>query len=292
MIATKLRPYQEKAVEAAMEFLSRPRKRSEVVKPGILVAPTAAGKSHILAAIAGRLNRVLILQPSLELLRQNLGKYIQNGGVASVYSAGANMRQIGNVTYATLGTVKALGHLFEGFTLLIDEAHLYPPSGESMLGKFMAASGITRVLGLTATPFRLKSYRNSSELKFITRTRPRFFKEVVHVIQVSEMTENGYWSRLRYKSYNFQWTGLKAKRNGSDFTEKSMLTVWERQGMDGVIREIVARMIEHGRKSILVFVPSVKNARQLAATIPGAAAVWGDMKKENRDSVIISFKNG
>lgn len=44
--------------------------------------------------------------------------------------------------------------------MLIDEAHLYPRESDSMLGKFLEESGITHVLGITATPVKLQTNRD------------------------------------------------------------------------------------------------------------------------------------
>ena len=45
--------------------------------------------------------------------------------------------------------------------IIVDEAHLIPPGGEGMYQQFLADAKVInskmRVIGLTATPFRLKS---------------------------------------------------------------------------------------------------------------------------------------
>lgn len=290
-----LRPYQADAVNAGAEFFERKPQKVKgkyKVKAGVIVAPTAAGKSIIQAEIAATRPKVLILQPSIELLRQNISKYIASGRAASVYSAGANMKNLGPTTYATLGSIKHMGAAFSGYDLIIDECHLYPPQDESMMGRFLEESGIHKVLGMTATPFRLKSSRNSSELKFITRTYPRIFSEVIHCIQVREMVDAGYWSPLKYHSQKFRWQGLKLKANGSDYTDKSLAEVWKTEGMDGVVLETVRKSLLHGRRSILVFVPSVAAARSLSAKTPGSVAVWGEMKPDARARAINGFKAG
>lgn len=72
-------------------------------------------------------------------------------------------KDIAQITYATIGSIKSLGATFKqmGFTkMLIDEAHLYPRESDSMLGKFLEESGITHVLGITATPVKLQTNRD------------------------------------------------------------------------------------------------------------------------------------
>jgi DNA repair protein RadD len=97
-----LRDYQQNAVDASMHYIHSADKR-----PGAIIAPTAAGKSWIIAAIAKEHDGpILVLQPSIELLKQNFEKFEQLGGEASIYSAGVGSREVGHVTYATLGSIK------------------------------------------------------------------------------------------------------------------------------------------------------------------------------------------
>ena len=82
---------------------------------------------------------------------------------AGIYSASFGRKDIAQITYATIGSIKSLGATFKqmGFTkMLIDEAHLYPRESDSMLGKFLEESGITHVLGITATPVKLQTNRD------------------------------------------------------------------------------------------------------------------------------------
>ena len=68
-----LRDYQEVAVNRCIEYINSNNK-----KPGIVVAPTAAGKSWIIAETAKRYpNQILVLQPSIELLKQNYEKFME-----------------------------------------------------------------------------------------------------------------------------------------------------------------------------------------------------------------------
>lgn len=288
-----LRPYQEKAVAAGIAFLNSKSTGSKAKDRGVIIAPTAAGKSHIIAAIAKEVGKVVVLQPSQELLKQNYAKYVADGCEASIYSASLNEKNVGHVTFATIGSIKVKGHLFSGAKLIIDECHLFPPKDSSMLGTFMAGSKIVKVLGLTATPFRL----HKDELKFITRTVPKLFGCVVHCIQVSEITSQGYWSKLLYKPVRFDDKMLKLNSAGTDYTEDSVKKAYLANDMQGTIIHTVNKMLSPGdgfipRKSILVFVPTVEEAHQIAGKIDGAVAVWGLMSKDARDRCIDDFKDG
>lgn len=289
-----LRPYQVEAVEAGVEFLNSKPTGSKSKDKGIIVAPTAAGKSHIIAAIAKRVGKVVVIMHSAELLKQNFDKFIADGCEASIYSASLNTKDVGHVTFATIGSIKLKGHLFKGCKIIIDECHLFPPKDDSMLGKFMAAAGIKKVLGMTATPFRLYG----DELKFITRTNPKLFGSIVHCIQVQEITALGYWSKMLYKPVKFESGQLQLNSAKTDYTDESMKKAFKANDMAGTILHTVHMMFNPGdakfvaRKKVLVFVPSVDEARAMAAKIPNAVAVWGDMPKDERDRCIKGFKRG
>ena len=120
----ELRPYQVEPIQKGIDFFKK-----EKTVPSIIVAPTAAGKSLYVAKIAdGVEGNVIVLQPSKELLDQNHSKFKAFGGRGAIYSASFDSRRIGNVTFATIGSIKNLGHIFKakGFkSLLIDECFPY-----------------------------------------------------------------------------------------------------------------------------------------------------------------------
>jgi len=290
-----LRPNQVQPVQKGIDYFN-----SDKPAPAIIVAPTAAGKSIIIAKIVEGVNdKVLILQPSIELLNQNHSKYSMIGGKASIYSASAGQKNIGNVTYATIGSIVKLGEQFKaaGFTkMIIDEVHLFPRE-EGMLGRFLKSSGITHVLGLTATPLKLQNNVDVqgnpfSKLVMLTSKSKngQFFKDIIHVTQVSEMVEAGFWSKLEYEQYDFDETGLKYNSTKADYTEESLKAVYESNNITGKIIQKIADI--PNRKSIIVFVPSVKEAITLSRMIPNSVAVYGDMGKKERDNAISFFKKG
>lgn len=78
----QLRDYQQQASDAAVSFFQRNDKKN-----GIIVLPTGAGKSLVIADIAARLDApVLIFQPSKEILEQNYEKLCSYGVSMSGYS--------------------------------------------------------------------------------------------------------------------------------------------------------------------------------------------------------------
>jgi DNA or RNA helicases of superfamily II len=130
----KLRENQIEPVAIGVEFFRTPK-----MKPSIIVAPTAFGKSIVIAAIAKELGeKILVLQPSKELLEQNYNKFITLGGEASIYSASMGSKELGDVTYATIGSIINIAYKFKemGVTkIIIDECDRYPRNKSGQLRK-------------------------------------------------------------------------------------------------------------------------------------------------------------
>lgn len=142
----KLRPYQEEASKKAVEFFLDDKKNWNALE----VLPTASGKSLILADIAARLkDKVLVFSPTKEILEQNYKKYCSYGfDNASIYSASFKSKEISDVTFATIGSVKGHPELFTDFKyILIDEVHLVKP--ESGMYKEFLDKLKSKVIGLT-----------------------------------------------------------------------------------------------------------------------------------------------
>ncbi len=293
-----LRPNQTVPVNKAIAFF-----RDEKPKPSLIVLPTAWGKSVLTAFVAANItDKLIVLQPSKELLEQNYMKYVTlcGGFNAAIYSASFGKKEVAQITYATIGSIKNLGATFRrmGFTkMLIDEAHLFPREEDSMLGTFLRDSGITHVLGITATPVKLQqnydiSGKTYSKLVMLTSRSKKgnFFKEIIHVCQVQEMIQLGYWSPLHYEVCGFDGTLLRFNTNRSEYTEESVQLAFNANGgMQSVIDSIEAH---HDRKHILAFVPSVEDAINLTYLCEDSAVVYGDMDKNERAKVIANFRAG
>lgn len=293
----KLRDYQQQSSDAAIRFF----KDTKSKKNAIMVLPTGSGKSLIIADIAARLNGyVLVFQPSREILEQNFKKLCSYGVMdCSVYSASLNSKDVSRITFATIGSVINHPELFTHFNyVIIDECHLVNPK-EGMYKEFLSMLKC-KVLGLTATPYRLSSSRDfGSMLKFITRTRPCVFSDVIYHVQISTLLDMGYLAKLNYYQMNpVGWNELNLKVNttGADYTDKSVVREYERIDFYGFLVSIVRRLMNPKsggkRKGILVFTRFLKEAQRLTQSVPGTAIVSGDTPKKEREEILEAFKSG
>lgn len=292
-----LREYQQQASDAAINFFNGKSKNN-----AIIVLPTGAGKSLVIADIASRLDGcTLVFQPSKEILEQNFKKLCSYGIFdCSIYSASFNSKEVSRITFATIGSVRGHPEMFSHFkNVIIDECHLVNPK-EGMYRDFLATLR-RKVLGLTATPYRISSNREfGSMLKFITRTRPRVFSNVIYHVQVSTLLEMGYLSKINYYQLNpAGWDGrnLKINTTGADYTDKSVQREYERIDFYGWLVSIIQRLINNRvtgikRRGILVFTRFLKEAERLTWSVPGCAIVSGDTPKAERERILNAFKAG
>lgn len=295
-----LRENQTEPIDKAIRFFREPNP-----VPSLIVLPTAWGKSILTAYVAKFCgDKLIVLQPSKELLEQNFKKYVTLcdgfGSDAGIFSASLGRKEVRPINYATIGSIKSLGAKFKqlGFTkMLIDEAHLYPRESTSMLGTFLKDSGIKHVLGITATPVKLQTNRdingnNFSKLVMLTSRSKKgnFFKEIIHVGQVQEMVRLGFWSPLVYERQAFDGSMLVFNSSKSEYTEESVQKAYNANGGTDSITNSLNQHQE--RRHILAYVPSVQDAINLASRYPASGVVYGEQNKEEREEAIRRFKAG
>ena len=291
----KLRPNQIEPVEKGVAFFNQKK-----ASPSIIVAPTAFGKSIVIAEIAHRLGeKLLVIQPSKELLEQNYNKFINLGGKASIYSAAMGEKEIGDVTYATIGSIVNIAHKFNTLGIkkvIIDECDRFPREPDGMLRRFLTAAKITHVLGLTATPLKLQTnidehFRPFSKLVMLTSKSKKgnYFKDIIHVAQIKEMCDLGFWSPLQYESYDFDTGALVYNSTNAEFTDDSIKRAYKQQDIGGKIIKRISELPD--RKSILIAVPSIEEAKELSTRLPSCEAVFSGMPDSDRNRIIEDFKS-
>jgi DNA repair protein RadD len=291
----ELRPNQIEPVKKGVEFF-----KSKKPHPSIIVAPTAFGKSIVIAEIAHQLGeKLVVIQPSKELLEQNYNKFINLGGKASIYCAAMGEKEIGDVTYATIGSIVNIAHKFHTLGIskvIIDECDRFPREPDGMLRRFLTAAKITHVLGLTATPLKLQTnmdehFRPFSKLVMLTSKSKKgnYFKDIIHVAQIKEMCDLGFWSPLQYESYDFDTGALVYNSTNAEFTDESIKRAYKQQDISGKIIKRISELPD--RKSILIAVPSIDEAKELSTRLPSCEAVFSGMPDSDRDRIIDDFKN-
>ncbi len=323
----QLRDYQQEASDAAVSFFRNNNDRN-----GLLILPTGAGKSLVIADIAFRLGEpMLVLQPSREILSQNYGK-LKSYDVedCSIYSASLNSKEISRITFATIGSIMAHIDDFDHFKyIIVDEAHNVNASQGQYKDFFAKVK--RKILGLTATPYRLNSalqyldnegkqhFRPKDEegsqkfderllnrelrmetrcvLKFLTRTRPRIFHDVVYQVDISTLLERGYLAKVEYFDLSIvDQSNLKRNSTGMDFDDRSLSSEFKQTDFGRYLLDVVHRLLHPkrggARRGILVFAKYIEECEALQKQLPSCAVVTGSTPKKERDEILDNFKSG
>jgi DNA repair protein RadD len=292
-----LRPYQEESLAALFDYW-----RGTGGNP-LIVLPTGAGKSLVIAELMRRLLdeyprlRVFCVTHTRELIVQNFQELLRlwPGAPAGIYSAGVGRRDAhARILFCGVQSVfKRVDQIGAADLVIVDEAHLIPRNASTMYGKFFNAmrdlNPDVRVVGLTATPYRLDSGR-------LDEGGDSMFDRIVYEANVLDLIRDGYLSPLISKASltaSMDLSGL-GTRGGEFITEQA-----EARAMAvGVIERAVDEMITLAgeRRAWLAFCVSVAHAKAVADALNErgirAAAVDGAMDKGQRDSAIRQFREG
>lgn len=285
----KLRPRQEEAVNRIFEFVSNSKKNH-----GVFVYPTSFGKSLVISELASKFPNKYFLNvtTSKELLKQNYDKYTSFGFEADICSTSLNSNSVGKVTFATMGSViKHTDFFKDKDVVVIDDECQNGSNTGSQLQKFIKKLNKYKLVGVTATPFRLSSGMEGTVLKMMNRDRKCLYKSIEDVVQISEVVEQGYWSKLDYEIKEVDEKSLKYNSTGADYTDESIQKFKEDNNILLRIKTEVKKLIAEGRKSILISVPFIQDALELETEIEECRAVYSGMDNKERDNIINGFKN-
>ncbi len=293
----KLRPYQRDAVKKLVWSQKLPG-------ADLCVLPTGAGKSIVIADLAHKIKgHILITQPTKEILEQNINKMstIVDDSEIGVFSASAGRKDIGLYTFATIQSIYKHPELFEHFKfVLIDECHLVnPKKPKSMYMTFLKNIGGPKVVGFTATPYRLDvTYENlgnrifiaHTATKLINRTKGHFWKRVVYNINISDLIDQGYLTGLKYIDKTIlDHDQIPVLKHASDFDLKKFANqMFEEE--DKMVEAVF--FAEELCNHVLVFCATVKQAEWLQTQVRGSEVVTAKTKKKDRERVIEGFRSG
>ena len=295
----QLRPYQQQAVEEVVFYFQR------YSRPGLIVLPTGAGKSLVIAELAKLARgRVLVLAHVKELVEQNCEKFSAIAGNAGIYSAGLNRKNSKNkVIFGSIQSVaRADAEFFSGFSLLIiDECHrvsLDPKSQyHQVIKKLQENSNRLCILGLTATPYRqgqgwIYEYHANGHKG---SEQSCFFACCIYELPLIYMIKNGYLTqpiKIDAPVACYDFSKLCLNRDGQ-FSHKDIERCLREQERitPGIVEHIISQA-EH-RQGVMIFTASVRHAQEIIKLMPDqkAALIIGDTSSEERNYLVEKFKN-
>ncbi|MCE7603157.1 DEAD/DEAH box helicase [Vibrio fluvialis] len=293
-----LRPYQADSVKAVIHYF---RQHST---PAVIVLPTGAGKSLVIAELA-RLakGRVLVLAHVKELVEQNHAKYEGYGLKGAIFSAGLGRKETDQqVVFASVqSVVRNLDAFKNQFSLLvIDECHRVPDDKSSSYQKvithLLELNPGMKVLGLTATPYRLgMGWIYQYHTRGLVRSEePRFFRDCIFELPIRYLLDEGFLTPAHLidapvLSYDF--SQLKPANTGR-YKESEMDLVIEqsKRATPQIVQQII--QLAADKQGVMVFAATVRHAQEILGLLPQGESdiVIGDTPSPERDAIIQRFK--
>ena len=291
-----LRPYQQLTIDMLYDWF-----RNNQNGDPCIVLPVGSGKSHINAALCKDAlqnwpeTRILMLTHVKELIAQNYEKMLLHwpNAPVGIYSAGLKRKELGEpITFAGIQSIRNKASDISHIDLcIIDECHLISHKDEggyrNLLNRLRAENPHMRIIGLTATPFRLGHG--------LITDPPALFSALIEPVTLAELISAGFLANLRSKVTKEKLTTEGVHKRGGEFIESELQAkVNTLEHNSNVVDEIIEKAGD--RKSWLVFCAGVDHAENVCETLIdrgiSAACITGTTPAKERDQIITDFKSG
>jgi DNA repair protein RadD len=291
----KLRKYQSDAVLSLYKYFERYNGNP------LIEIPTGGGKSLIIADFisgvmkADRSQRFLMLTHRKELIQQNYNELLRQAPELDIgiYSAGLGRRQLNMpITMAGIQSVyKKANQLGHQDLVLVDECHLIPDKGlgmyRSLLTDLKAINPKIKVIGFTATPFRLGQ-------GLLHKGNGAIFTDIAYKISVKHLIEEGYLCRPITKDTESHpdLTGIKKVAG-----EYSLGQLEDLMSDEGRVREALNEVVKYKdtRYSWMIFCSGVRHCKMVSKDLTSRgvtnAIVTGNTPNDEREKIIKDFKD-
>lgn len=292
------RQYQVEAVNSLYQYF-----QNSSGNP-LIAMPTGTGKSVVIAMFMESIfhswpnQKVLCLTHVKELIRQNYDELVNMWPTApaGVYSSGLNKRDTKHsIIFAGIASVAKKAAEFGNVDLvLIDEAHLVSTNTETMYQKFLSellkTNSSLKVIGLTATPWRLGAGHLTNDGIF---TDVAF--DITGLSAFNRLIQEGFLAPLIPKQTTAMLDVSGVHMQGGEFIQKELQQAVDKEEItERAVREIC----EYGadRKHWLIFASGVEHADHIVSMLGtfgiDAISIHSKMTDEQRDQGLRDFKAG
>ncbi len=234
---------------------------------GHFVVHHNSGKTPVLATICRDAvmrwdSRVLVVSHVKELIEQAVGKLRQVCPELplGVYSAGLGRRETrGQVICAGIQSIYKRACELDAFDLIIiDECHLLPREGEGMYRQFLQDAKVVcphqRVIGLTATPYRLDSG--------LICDPQHFLNAVCFEVGIKELIRDGYLTPLVTKAGSHKADVSQLHLRGGEFAGGEAEQLMNEDALVLAACEEIVHYA-HDRQAVLIFAAGVAHAHHI-----------------------------
>lgn len=291
-----LRDYQQRAIDQLYSWF-----QNHPVGDPCIEMPTGAGKSHVIAALCKDAlqswpeTRILILSHVKELLEQDAEKIRHHWPNApmGIYSAGLKQKMLGEpITVAGIQSVRTkaldIGHID---IMIVDECHLINHKAEGgyrqLIGELRNINLKLRVIGLTATPYRLGHG--------LITDQPAIFTDLIKPVSIEELIARGFLAPLRSKHTQQQIDTSQIKKRGGEFIQGQLEAAVDQDDLTkAAVAEIVRRA--SGRKSWLIFCAGISHSQNVRDELRThgiiSEMVTGETPAAERRKILDRFRKG
>jgi len=282
-----LREYQDDAIQAVLDAVKR------IITRQLIILPTGCGKTIVFSELAKRLNkRTLVIAHREELIEQAKEKFELVWPEADLGIVMADQddsdRQVVIASIQTAVRPRRLTALKEqDFELLIiDESHhAAADTYQKLIYElgFMEENPEKLLVGVTATAKRGDKVALG-----------KVFQEIVYEASVGLMIRAGYLTDLKGLQISTEVDLSDIAVIGGDFNIGELANAVNTAGRNQVI---VDSLLDYApEKRAVAFCVDVQHSLDLAAMFNAAgikaAAVYGDMEKEERREILRAFRAG
>ncbi|GGI77073.1 DEAD/DEAH box helicase family protein [Shewanella gelidii] len=294
----KLRDYQTQAVNAAVNHFRQSQQSA------VLVLPTGAGKSIVIAELARiARGRVLVLTHVKELVAQNAEKVALLTQKPGIYAAGLKQKDTDEkTTVASIQSAAKAAHKFhQTYSLvIIDECHRINPDENSQYQQLLSAlkehNPKIRILGLTATPYRLGMgwiFKHHYHGK-IGNTENPVFDQCVFELPIRPLIKRGYLTPPKIYdglSAQYDFSSLVATHCG-EYPEAQINNILNHSGRaTTAIIDQITQLAEQ-RQGVIIFAATVQHAHEIMTRLDPqkSALITATTSHHDRDNIITEFK--
>jgi len=292
-----LRDFQQRAIHLLYAWFEK----NKIGHP-CLVMPTGSGKSHVIADICRHAvqswpdTRILMLTHVRELIEQNSAKMRSAWPNApmGIYSAGLRQRILHEpITFAGIQSVanktQAIGHVD---LIIIDECHLINTRQQGryrqLIGELMQTNPHLRLIGFTATPWRLGEGR-------IVDGEDALFTDLIEPATIEELIHKGFLAPLRSKHTDTQLSTEGVHKRGGEYVAGELERAVDTYNTNQDVAAEIIRRAEW-RKAWLIFCAGVDHAEHMCRVLQEndihAACITGGTPSGERNRIISAFRNG
>ncbi|HHP0467281.1 TPA: DEAD/DEAH box helicase family protein [Vibrio harveyi] len=293
----ELRPYQSRSIREIWAWF-----RENKTGNPLAILPTGAGKSIICAKLieeaisfkSDKTIRVLVVTHSKELVEQNYEKFVAIAPAVDVgvYSAGLKRKDTDNqVIFASVQSIFNKNTVGAFDLMIVDECHLIPKSGDGryrkLISRLSESNPKLRVIGLTATPYRLGC-------GYLYEGKGKIFDSVATEVTLNELLDLGFLSPIISRRPRKSVDLKGVKKVAGEF----VLSQLAERMMDDNLTEIAIDDVltqSDGRRSWLFFCSSILHAEKTAEYLTEkgvrCAVISGNTPARERDKLIAEFKS-